>query len=100
MVTSPYPRKSAEKTPHPKPFPELRLPKREALMLCLAQHWESTGWKQEVRNAWVRLGPRVSIFQELAEEQLSQEAVGSGGVLELVLANSCWLIPASQLQVQ
>ena len=100
MVTSPYPGKSAEKTPHPKPLPELCLPKWEALTLCLAQRWESTGRKQEVRNARVRPGPRVSIFQELVEGQLSQEAVGSGSVLELALANSCWLIPASQLQVQ
>lgn len=44
-------------------------------------------------NAWGRLEPRMPIFQE-REGQVSQEKVGSSGVLDLALANSCWLIPA------
>lgn len=69
--------------------PKLHLPRGRALILCLAQDWEPTEWKQEVRNIWVRLEPRMPIFQELVEGQVSQEWVGSSGMLGLAFANAC-----------
>lgn len=69
VVPSPDPRCGAEGPPQ-----SFRLPNSGwsvSPMLCLTQHQEPLRWKQEVRDAWARLGSRTSV---------SLQSVGGRGV--------------------